>query len=333
MRAIVCHSLDGYEALRLEDVPPPSMGEAGDVRIAVHAAGLNFADTLVVRGRYQVNPALPFSPGMEVAGEVIEIAPHVTSIKVGQRVMAIVGHGGYAEQVVAPHNTVYPIPETMEWQTAAGFPIVYGTAHAALSERARLMSGETLLVHGAAGGVGLAAVEIGKCLGATVIATAGGAEKLAVAKQYGADHLIDYRTSELRECVLDITGKRGVDVVFDPVGGEIFDASLRCTTSGGRILLIGFASGTVPQIPANILLVKNIDVLGIHFSAMRQADPIRIQRSFATLLDWFEAGDLHPHVSQTFALEDAVEALTMLVERRSTGKVVLRVQGGNMTSS
>jgi NADPH2:quinone reductase len=322
----MCHSLDGYEALRLEDVPTPSMGELGDVRIAVHAAGLNFADTLVVQGRYQVKPALPFTPGMEVAGEVIEVASHVTDVNVGQRVMAIVGHGGYSEQVVAPHSTVYPIPDTMDWQTAAGFPIVYGTAHAALCERARLLPDETLLVHGAAGGVGLAAVEIGKCLGATVIATAGGPDKLAIAKQYGADHLIDYRTSDVRDCVLDMTEKRGVDVVFDPVGGAIFDASLRVTASGGRILLIGFASGTVPQIPANIMLVKNVDVMGIHFSAMRQDDPVGVQRSFATLLQWFQVGDLRPHVSQTFALEDALDALTMLVERRSTGKVILKIQ-------
>ena len=298
------------------------MAENG-VRIRVQAAGINFADTLMCKGEYQVKPPFPFSPGLEVAGEVLDVAPGVTRVAPGDRVMATVHYGGYASEAVTHEATVYAIPDNLDFVSAAAFPIVYGTSHVGLVDKLKVQPGEVLLVHGAAGGVGLTAVEIGKKLGATVIATAGGQDKLAVAKDYGADHLIDYRKEDIRERVKQLTDGRGADCVYDPVGGTAFDASLRCTVQGGRILVVGFASGTVPQIPANILLVKNLSVLGFYWGAHRTLDPDLIERSFNELLGWMAAGDLRPHVSHVFDLADAKDGMNMLLSRKSTGKVVL----------
>ncbi|MEK9754585.1 MAG: NADPH:quinone oxidoreductase family protein [Rhodospirillaceae bacterium] len=325
MRAFLCHDWGEAETMQAEDAPAPEMAEGG-VRIAVKAAGVNFADTLMVKGDYQVRPPFPFSPGLEVAGEVIECAPGVSAFKPGDRVMAMVHYGGYATEVVAPAKDVVRIPDSMDFTIAAGFPIVYGTSHIGLVHKLNLQPGETLLVHGAAGGVGLTAVEIGKLLGATVIATAGGADKLAVAEQYGADHLIDYQSEDIRERVKQMTDGRGADAVYDPVGGSAFDASLRATAQLGRILIVGFASGKVPQAPANILLVKNITLIGYYWGAHRKLQPDLVQSSFATLMDWYEQGKLKPHVSHTFDLADAAKAMAMLKSRKSTGKVVLTME-------
>ncbi len=333
MRAVVCHSFDGMEALSFShDVRPPDFNPSpeqahifGDVRIRVRAAGINFADTLMIQGKYQVKPPLPFTPGMEVAGDVIEVGPHVSRVQVGQRVMAFVAHGGYAEEAVAAEASVYAVPDTMDWVSAAGFPITYGTSCDALMRGGALGKGDVLLVHGAAGGVGLTAVEVGKQLGATVIATAGGPEKLAIAAQYGADHLIDYRTEDIRKRVKELTAGRGADVVFDPVGGEVFAASLRAVAQGGRIIVIGFASGDIPQVPANIVMVKNITVTGYNFGGWRVLDPDGVRASMETLLDWYAAGEIKPHASHTFPLEDYAQALETLKARKSTGKVVLTV--------
>ena len=323
MRAVVCTSFDGIDALAcVDDAPAPPMVDGG-VRLRVHAAGINFADTLMTRGEYQVRPPFPFSPGLEAAGEVLEVAPGVTRVKPGDRVMATLHYGGYASEAVTDAATVYPIPDNLDFVSAAAFPIVYGTSHVGLKDKLKLQPGEVLLVHGAAGGVGLTAVEIGKKLGATVIATAGGADKLKVAADYGADHLIDYRQEDIRARVKQITDGRGVDCVYDPVGGTAFDASLRCTVQGGRILVVGFASGTVPQIPANILLVKNLPVIGFYWGAHRVLDPDLIRRSFDELLGWMAAGDLRPHVSHVFDLADVKDGMNMLLSRKSTGKVVL----------
>jgi len=323
MRAVICDSFDGIEALRcVDDAPSPPMA-AGGVRIRVHAAGINFADTLMTTGEYQVKPPFPFSPGLEAAGEVIEVAPGVTRAKVGDRVMATLHYGGYASEAVTHEATVYRIPDNLDFVSAAAFPIVYGTSHVGLKEKLKLRPGEALLVHGAAGGVGLTAVEIGKKMGATVIATAGGADKLEVARQYGADHLIDYKKEDIRERVKQLTDGRGADCVYDPVGGTAFDASLRAIVQQGRILVVGFASGTVPQIPANILLVKNLSVIGFYWGAHRTLDPELVQRSFDELLGWTAAGQLKPHVSHAFDLADVKEALKTLKSRKSTGKVVL----------
>jgi NADPH:quinone reductase len=324
MRAILCRQLGGPEALTLADLPEPDPGACG-VRIRVRAAGLNFADTLMLQGRYQERPPLPFVPGLEVAGEVDRVGPGVHDLAPGQRVLAVLPHGGFAQAAVAPASDVVPLPDTMDDVTAAGFAIAYGTAYGALRWRADLHAGETLLVHGAAGGVGLTAVEVGKAMGAVVIATARGGDKLAVAREHGADHVLDTDADDIRAAVRDLTKGRGADVVFDPVGGAMFDASLRSIAWEGRIVLVGFASGEVPQIPANILLVKNASALGFYWGSYRKHDPERLRAAFADLFDWHAQGRLRPHVSATLPLERAAEGLRMLAERRSTGKVVLAV--------
>jgi NADPH2:quinone reductase len=322
MRAVLCRAWGGVDDLTIEDVPPPSMVERG-VRVRVRAAGLNFADTLMLAGKYQVKPELPFIPGLEVGGEVIEVGAGVTRCRPGDKVIAHVGLGAFAEEVVTPEARVYVRPKGMDDIAAAGFPIVYGTSHMGLTDRARLQKGEVLVVHGAAGGVGLTAVEIGKRLGATVIATAGGQDKLAIAEAHGADHAIDYKTEDIRERVKALTGGRGADVVFDPVGGAAFEASLRSTAPDGRIIIVGFASGTVPQIPANVLLVKNITVIGYYWGGYRTLRPEAYDKTFAELFRWYEEGALKPHVSHTFPLAEVKMAYKTLLDRRSTGKVVV----------
>ena len=324
MKAMICRDLDEQARLDLQDVPPPDLAPGG-VRIAVAAAGLNFADTLMLSGRYQERQQPPFAPGMEVAGRVAEIGAGVEGLKPGDRVMAAVGAGGYAEQVVAAAPDVIRIPDEMDFVTAAGFPIAYGTSHHALTARAGLKSGEVLLVHGAAGGVGLTAVEIGHALGATVIATAGNAEKLEVARAHGADHLINYREEDVKTKVRAFTGGRGVDVVYDLVGGEVFQTSLRCTAPEGRLLVIGFASGEVPQIPANLLLVKNLTVIGYDWGAYRRRRADDLRAGFMELLGWYRDGRIKPKISATFPLEGANEGLDLLRRRGSTGKVVLKI--------
>ncbi len=324
MRAAVCKNLSGVDGLGVEDVPAPTM-IAGGVRIRVRAAALNFADTLMIKGTYQVKLAPPFVPGLEAAGEVVEVAPGVTRVKPGDRVMAYLGHGAFAEEAVAPEDRVYAIPDAMDFVTAAGFPVVYGTAYLGLVDRARLKPGEMLVVNGAAGGVGLTAVEIGKKIGATVIAAAGGADKLAVAQAHGADHLIDYKIEDVRARIKTITQGRGADVIFDPVGGQVFEASLRATAPGGRIVVVGFASGEVPPIPANIVLVKNLSVLGLHWGAYRTLRPEAFRAQFGTLFAWWREGALKPHASHVLPLESVSEAFALLLGRKSSGKVALTI--------
>lgn len=323
MRAVAVHDWGEFDRLRVEEMPAPRP-RAGEVLIDVHAAGVNFADLLIVKGEYQQKPAFPFAPGMEAAGVVAELGEGVTGLQVGERVLAFLDHGGYAEQAVARAEEVTPIPETMDFETAATFPVVYATSHLALAHRARLEPGEVLLVHGASGGVGLTAVEIGKAMGATVIASASSTEKLQVALDHGADFVINYATEDIRQRVLDLYG--GADVVYDPVGGEAFTASLRCINPGGRILIIGFASGTVPQIPANHLLVKDAAALGFSVTQLRRNRPEAVQQAMQELLAWWVAGRLHPLVSATLPLEEFADAMRLLRDRRSTGKVALRVR-------
>lgn len=322
MRAIVCHELTGPAALRLAEVPEPRLAP-GQVRIRVRACGINFADSLITRGQYQKQPQPPFSPGFEVSGEVWELAAGVHGIAIGDRVIAITAHGGYAEQVVADTNRCVPMPAAMSWEHGAAFPVVFGTSHVALGHRARLRAGETLVVHGASGGVGLTAVSIGKRLGATVIATASSRDKLKVASAHGADHQIDTSLEDVRMRIKEITDGRGADVVYDPVGGELFTASLRSMAFEGRLLIIGFASGSVPQIPANHLLVKNVDVIGLNWPAYVDLNPKVMTESLQTLIRWYVDGAIKPHVSATYPLEQAVEALDQVVSRKSTGKVVI----------
>ncbi len=322
MRAVVCDEFNADRPLSIGELPSPDL-PAGYVRIAVRACGVNFADTLMAKGEYQVKPQLPFAPGLEIAGFITEVSSDVSGFEVGDRVMASVDYGGYAEEAVARATHTYVIPSSMTFVEAAGFPVVYGTSHIGLVNKLCIQPGETLLVHGAAGGVGLTAVEIGKLLGARVIATAGGADKLAVAKKYGADDLIDYRSEDIRERVKALTDGRGADAVFDPVGGSAFDASLRATVQGGRILVVGFASGTIPQIPANILLVKNLSVIGYYWGAYKKLDPALVNNSFAELFHWFETKKIKPHISHVFPMQDVNQAHETLVSRKSTGKVVI----------
>lgn len=322
MKAIVCHELTGAAALRFEEVAEPQPGP-DQVRLHVRACGVNFADSLITRGQYQKQPQPPFSPGFEVSGEVLERGADVANIQVGDRVIAITPYGGYAEQVVVNANLCVPMPKGMSWEYGAAFPVVFGTSHVALWHRARLQAGETLVVHGASGGVGLTAVAIGKQLGATVIATASSPEKLEVAQKHGADHLIDVNVEDVRLQIKELTEGRGADVVYDPVGGELFTASLRSMAFEGRILVIGFAGGTVPQIPANHLLVKNVDVIGVNWPAYAELHPRIMTESFRTLLQWYVDGAIQPHISATYPLEQAVEALNQVIARKSTGKVVI----------
>lgn len=325
MRAVLCKEWGGPEKLAVENVPSPSMKE-GSVRIAVHAAGINFADLLLISGQYQEKPPFPFTPGMEIAGIVTEAGAGVNAIKAGDRVMALCGTGGYTEEIVIEAQRVFRIPDAMDFPTAAGFPVTYGTSYGAFDWRAHLQPGEWLLVHGAAGGVGLTAVEVGKVMGAKVIACASSAEKLEIARRHGADYLIDYAREDLRERVKSITGGHGADVIYDPVGGDIFDASLRSIAWGGRLIVIGFASGRIPQAPANILLVKNMDVIGFYWGSYQARKPELLRNSYTQLLRWFEEGKLKPHVSHQMDISEAAQAMNLLRERKSTGKVVLTMK-------
>lgn len=325
MRAMLCDAPGEPDSLRLAEVEPAPLA-AGEVRIAVEAAGVNFADLLLIRGQYQDQPAYPFAPGLEAAGAVVEVADGVEDVTPGQRVLAFLTSGGFAEYATARAADVTPLPEGMDAAVAATFPVVYATSHLALVHRARLQPGEVLLVHGASGGVGLTAVEVGHALGATVIASASSAEKLAIAAEHGADHLINYAEEDIRERVLELTG--GADVVYDPVGGDSFRASLRCINPGGRILVIGFASGDVPQIPANHLLVKDASALGLSLGQLRRHRPEVVQAAMRELLEWWSEGRLQPLVSDRFPLERAAEAVGVLRDRRAAGKVALIVRGG-----
>lgn len=322
MRAIVVDRLMSPEALAVREIESPALGD-GDVRIAVRAAGCNFSDLLMLKGEYQVKPPLPFVPGGEVAGLVTEVAPGVSRVAVGDRVLSRCALGGYAEEVVAPADGTYRMPDALSFEAGAALPTVYPTSYAALVWRAPLARGETLLVHAAAGGVGLSAVQIGKALGARVIATAGGPEKLEIARQAGADVLIDYRHEDFVARVLDETAGRGADVIYDSVGGETTDRSLKCINWNGRLLVIGFASGDIPAVKLNRVLLKNISLVGLHWSAYPDREPERIDDCFAGLFDMAAAGQIDPLVSARYPLEKAGEALLALGSRRTTGKVVL----------
>jgi NADPH2:quinone reductase len=300
--------------------------ERGQVRISVRTAGVNFPDYLMVTGKYQVRPPLPFTPGIEAAGEIIECAPDVADLHPGQRVLALARRGGaFASELILPAAFVVPIPDIMDFVTAAGFPVAYGTAHFALTYRGHLRSDETLLVTGAGGGVGLAAVEIGKRLGARVIAAAGGRDKLKIASEHGADDLVDYQTDSLLDRIKELTGEAGVDVVFEPVGGDIFDQCVRVMNWEGRLLVIGFASGRIPTAPANLVLIRNYSLVGVVFGAHMEKFPDSVRPRIQELLRWYADGSLKPHISRTFPLDQAAVALNEIAERHVIGKIVLTV--------
>ena len=323
MRAIVCRAWGDVETLKLEDVPPP-LPKADELVIDVRATAINYADAIMVAGKYQTKPGFPFSPGLETAGIVARCGERVTRFKPGDRVMAVVPYGGLAEQAVAAEDETFGIPEGMPFEEAGGFPIAYISSHVAIRWEGRLQAGETMLVLGAAGGVGLTAVEIGKAMGARVIAAASTAEKLAAAREHGADDVVNYATEKLTERVMALTGDQGADVCFDPVGGELFDAALSSLGWGGRILLVGFVGG-VPNIPANRLLVKNRAALGSSLRYYRWHAQDRFRRSVDELLAWYEAGKLRPLVTHRLPLEKSVEAIRLLTDRKAHGKVVVTI--------
>lgn len=317
MKALQVNGFGDPPVLRDIAKPDPLPSE---VVIRIRACGLNFADLLLMKGRYQDQPAVPFTLGMEFSGEVAALGPHVTGLRQGDRVAVYSGHGGLAQYASVPGTRCIPIPQSMTFEQAAAFQVAYGTSHLALAYKARLLAVETLLVLGAAGGVGLTAVELGKRMGARVIACARGPEKLAIAQAAGADHLIDSDTDDLRSAVKDLGG---ADVVFDPVGGALFREALSATRPDGRILLIGFASGDLPEIRPNHLLVKNVSVKGFWWGGYLDFAPDLLADSLKTLFGWFEEGGLRPHISHTLPLARAADGLELLRSRQSTGKVVI----------
>ncbi|WP_308723872.1 NADPH:quinone oxidoreductase family protein [Metapseudomonas otitidis] len=325
MKAVLCKAFGPAETLVLEEVASPEP-KKNEVLIDVHAAGVNFPDTLIIEGKYQFKPPFPFSPGGEAAGTVAAVGEKITHLKPGDRVMALTGWGSFAEQVAVPGYNVMPIPKGIDFNSAAAFGMTYGTSMHALKQRANLQTGETLLVLGASGGVGLAAVEIGKAMGARVIAAASSDEKLEVAKAAGADLLINYSTSSLKEKVKELTGGQGADVIYDPVGGDLFDEAIRSIAWNGRLLVVGFASGRIPELPVNLALLKGAAVVGVFWGSFAQRQPQDNLANFQQLFAWHAEGKLKPLVSQTFPLERAAEAINALGQRKAVGKVVVTVR-------
>jgi NADPH2:quinone reductase len=322
MRAVVVDRIMEPSELRVRELPAPPL-VPGSLRVEVRAAGCNFFDILMVQGRYQVKPPFPFVPGAEIAGVVREIGEGVKGFAVGDRVLSSPGLGGFAEEVVTSARGSYRLPEKMSFEAGAALPIIYPTSYAGLVDRGALQAGETLLVHAAAGGVGLAAVQIGKALGARVIGTAGGPEKCEVARRAGADHTIDYNAEEFAPKVMELTEGRGADVIYDSVGGDTTDQSLKCIAWNGRLLIIGFASGKIPAIQANRILLKNIAVTGLHWGAHAQKDPKRIGQVMDALFALYDKGAIEPVIFGRYPLDQVPVALAALGGRRSYGKVIV----------
>ncbi len=325
MKAVLCKAFGPADTLVVEDVSSPEI-KKNEVLLDVHAAGINFPDTLIIEGKYQFKPPFPFSPGGEASGVISAVGEKVSHLKVGDRVMALTGWGSCAEQIAVPAYNILPMPDAMDFTTAAAFSMTYGTAMHALKQRGALQAGETLLVLGASGGVGLAAIEIGKAMGARVIAAASSAEKLEVARQAGADELINYQDEDIRERLKTLTKGQGVDVIIDPVGGDMSETVLRSIAWNGRMLVIGFASGTIPSLPANLPLLKGAAVIGVFWGSFAQRQPQDNVANFEQLFAWFAEGKLKPLVSQTFALEDTAQAINTLAARKAVGKLVIKVR-------
>jgi NADPH2:quinone reductase len=322
MRAIVVDQWTEPSELKVKEVPEPTLLPRS-LEIEVRAAGCNFFDILMVQGRYQMKPPFPFTPGAEIAGVVRRVGEGVTDFSEGDRVLASAGLGGFAEVAVVGTRGAYKMPREMSFEEGCALPVIYPTSYAGLVDRGALAKGETLLVHAAAGGVGIAAVQIGVALGARVIATAGGAEKCEVALREGASAVIDYRAEDFVPRVMELTDGRGADVIYDSVGGETTNKSLKCIAWNGRLVIIGFASGPIPEIKANRILLKNISVTGLHWGAHAQKAPKRIPEVFGALFDLYAAGAIRPVIFKSYSLEEVPLALDMLGSRRSYGKVVI----------
>lgn len=324
MKAILCKEYGPAEKLVIEEIASPEVKGRG-VKVRVKAAGLNFPDTLIIENKYQFKPPLPFSPGGEMAGEVVEVGEKVTRFKPGDRVAGLTGYGSFAEEVVVAEDNLLPVPDAMSDEKAAAFTMVYGTSYHALKQRANIQPGETLLVLGASGGVGLATVELGKAMGAKVIAAASSAEKLEVAKAAGADEVINYSEESLKEAAKKLTKGKGVDVIYDPVGGDFTEQALRAMGWNGRHLIVGFAAGDIPKVPANLTLLKGCSVVGVFWGDFTRREPEVNAQNMVELMQLFAEGKIDPKISQVFEFDEYVEALGALTGRKATGKVVLKV--------
>jgi NADPH2:quinone reductase len=324
MKAVLCKAYGPPESLIVEELPSPIAGP-GEVVVSVKTASVNFPDVLIIQNKYQMKPPLPFSPGSELAGVVKSVGDGVTRWKPGDPVMAITGYGAFAEEVKVDVDRLLPVPAGMDFASAAAFGLTYATSEHALCDRGELKAGETLLVLGASGGVGIAAIEIGKILGARVIACASTDDKLAVCREHGADDTINYATEDLRERIKAITGGKGADVVYDPVGGTYTELALRSIAWRGRLLVVGFAAGEIPKIPLNLTLLKGCAIVGVFWGEFTRREPQRFLAAMDKLGRWFAEGRLKPHVSATFPLERVADALAMMAARNVKGKVVLTV--------
>jgi NADPH2:quinone reductase len=324
MRAVLCKEYGPPESLTVEEVDDPKAGD-GQVVVDVEACAVNFPDVLLIQNLYQFKPPLPFSPGAEVAGVVSSVGAGVDGVTIGDRVLASTGWGGLAEKIAVGAGTLIPVPDGMDFGAASSFLYAYGTSHYALKDRARLQPGETLVVLGAAGGVGLAAVELGALMGATVIAAASTDDKLKLCHEYGASMTINYGTEDLKARIRKLTGGVGADVVYDPVGGQYSEPALRSTAWGGRFLVVGFAAGEIPSIPLNLTLLKGCDIVGVFWGAFVGRFPEHHRRNIEELMGWWRDGKLRPHVSSTYPLDRAAEAIRELADRKAKGKVVVTV--------
>ncbi|HEV3134078.1 MAG TPA: NADPH:quinone oxidoreductase family protein [Acidimicrobiia bacterium] len=327
MRAVLCREYGPPESLTLEDVDDPTAGD-GRVVVEVRACAVNFPDVLIIQNLYQFKPPVPFSPGAEIAGVVSSVGPGVDGVSVGDRVFASTGWGGLAEKIAVDADSLIPIPDGIDFAPASSFLYAYGTSHYALKDRGRLEPGETLVVLGAAGGVGLAAVELGAVMGATVIAAASSDDKLELCREYGATMTINYASEDLKSRIRDLTGGAGADIVYDPVGGPYSEPALRATAWEGRFLVVGFAAGEIPAIPLNLTLLKGCDIVGVFWGAFVGREPDRHRRNVEELIGWWREGKLRPHVSSTYPLERAPEAIRELADRKAKGKVVVTVGDG-----
>ena len=325
MKAIVCNEWCKPEDLKVSEIKNPTVDD-NSVRVEIYASGVNFPDVLIVQGKYQYKPPFPFSPGSEVAGIISEIGKNVKSLKVGDKVMAVTGHGAFAEEICVPEDKITLVPESMDFITAASMSLTYGTSSYALFQRANIKENDVVLIHGATGGVGITAIEISKAVGAKVIATASTDEKLKIAKEYGADYCINYSQNEFKDKVKEYTDGKGANIIYDPVGGEVFNQSLRCIAWNGIILVIGFASGTIASAPTNLPLLKNCSIVGVFWGAWREREPNGHNLNMEKILKWWKENKVKPKVSKVFNLEDTKYALQALINREVIGKAVIKVR-------
>ena len=324
MKALLCNEFGPAQNLKVEERNIPTPG-ADEVCIKVKASGVNFPDILIVEGKYQFKPEFPFSPGAETAGEIYTLGSNVKNFQIGQKVIAMPGHGAFAEYCVSPAKKLIPLNDNIDFEIASILPMVYGTSAHALIQRGKLKKGETLLVHGAAGGVGLAAVEIGKAMGARVIASASTDEKCQVANELGADDTINYSNGEFKDIVKSMTDGKGADVIYDPVGGDVFDQSLRCIAWEGRLLVIGFTSGRIPSAPANLALLKSCDIVGVFWGSFVERTPHVNLENFQKLYQWIDEGYINPRISMKVSLENALDAMQSIAERKIIGKAIVKI--------